>query len=607
MSNYHLFKHHHHHFHHNKDGDVIDEDDDEIGLSVVSTMKTNPASRSTLTARATFLKNQESVEEKAKLHDEAEKYVPEKSHFVIGDVYKLEHTFAVYDYDHDGVVGQVALRALLRRLHVNWSAKQFVRVTSGALGATLPDYDVDDFVTLLASTSAQMVQTKLEKKEGQPGRRVSNHHAKILYSHFSVIWGLPSTQILHIQRIFFEQEMKTAIEVHSRNQNLLNSRSSMSRPRPEEHEKSTVPRSSIRGILGEMGINYARVEASGMSESFDINGQNPGMSASVDFDELLGIVAHVVHLYGYVGDGNEDDPLTNLSEDAVLDARRAFFGLAIDPSTAKAPAKHCLVALRQLKLVKTDMELDKCLRLSGTMPQYRSGWLSWPSFVRLLAQLNQQKMKDERLLRGKNTEVFANLAPKSTKPAEVSDIVKLRAELSGFINDQNDFENYMERLNHTYKVLQNESSTLVPARPPEPEEAPISKKDQRSATSALFFSKTGSLTGKSGSFRGKSGSFGPGGRSNSFSKIGRSNSFGMNRKKSKGSFESDASDWAADGGGSFDNGSPLKKNMSGGSFNGNIKDFDDELSPKKNSKPGGGMFREDSVQSVDAFDWDDDL
>jgi Ca2+-binding EF-hand superfamily protein len=617
---------HHHHHHHHKNKDGVEDESDAVNLEVVSEIKTKPASRSTLTARASFIKNQASYEEKAKQkakhHDEDVKPQGiQKSHFVISDVSKLEHAFSVYDYDKDGVVGQVALRALLRRLHVNWSAKQFVRVTTGALGATLPDYDVDDFVTLLASTSAVMVHSKLEKKEGQPGRRVSNHHAKILYSHFSVIWNLPTPQLLLIQRLFLEEELNAAVQIDVRNKmhasNPSSRRPSASRSRPEIHERATVPRSSIRSILNKLGINYARVEASGMSESFDINGQGSD-GANVDFDELLGIVAHVVHLYGYVGDGRNDDPLTNLSDDAVRDAHTAFFGLAIDPNTGKAPAKHCLVALRQLKLVKTDMELDKCLRLSGTMPQYRSGWLSWPSFIRLLAQLNHQKLKDERLLKSKQVEVFANLKPSSSKPpAEVSDINKLRAELSKFVHEQTEFENYMERLNHTYKILQNESSTLVPARPPEPEEAPISKKDQHKATSALFFksktgtgsfhAKSGSSAGKSGSFTGKSGSFT--GKSGSFSRksgsFNRSNSFGLSRKESKGSFESDASDWAMDGGG-FLASKPSSNTLK--SPNSDL-DFKDSSSMNKPKKPGvGGLFRDDSINSVnseDVFQWDD--
>jgi hypothetical protein len=115
----------------------------------------------------------------------------------------------VYDYDQDGVLGQVAFRALLRRLQVNWSAKQFVRVTRGALsgffgnrsdnsssindnagGGVWPDFDVDDFIALLAVTSAHMVDSRAAKKSGQAGRRVANHHAKILYSHFAVVWDV---------------------------------------------------------------------------------------------------------------------------------------------------------------------------------------------------------------------------------------------------------------------------------------------------------------------------------------------------------------------------------------------------------------------------------
>jgi hypothetical protein len=240
--------------------------------------------------------------------------------FAVAEVEKLEHAFGCYDYDRDGVLGQLALRALLRRLHVNWSAKQFVRVTRGALGYTAPDYDVDDFVSLLALTSAHMVDTKEAKKEGQAGRRVANHHAKILYSHFAVVWTLPPQQLALIQNTFLAAEERASGGGGGRHSAL-------------------VPRATVRGILATLGVNFARVEASGLSEAFDVRetttdpsppepaggGGGPNSrSRFMDFDELLGVVAHLVHLYGFVGNG-VDDPLSHLGDGAVGDARRTFF------------------------------------------------------------------------------------------------------------------------------------------------------------------------------------------------------------------------------------------------------------------------------------------
>jgi len=413
------------------------------------------------------------------------------SNFLVADVFKLEHAFGIYDYDRDSVLDQGSLRALLRRLHVNWSAKQFVRVTRGALGTTMADYDVDDFVCLLALTSAHMVETKAAKKEGQAGRRVANHHAKILYSHFSVVWNLPPLQLQLIQRTFLAEEAAAR----------------------GGGEEPLVPRTRVRGILATLGVNFARVEASGLSETFDLAEGGRG----VDFDELLGLVAHLVHTYGFIGDG-VDDALTSLGDGAVADARRIFNNQASDPGTNKSPAKACLLSLRQMGLVSTDMELDRALRLSGTMPQYRAGWLSWPAFVRLLAQLNHQKAKDDKLRRAareaeegrkqrKAPEVALLVAPGSRR-AHDGDMAGLRSELEGFVEEHSRFEDYMERLNHTYKILQKESSRVVPARPPEPDEGPLSKKEQRSRVSAKSFhgkAKGGSsLNRGSGSFRNSS-------------------------------------------------------------------------------------------------------
>ena len=266
--------------------------------------------------------------------------------FAVAEVEKLEHAFGCYDYDQDGILDQTALRALLRRLHVNWSAKQFVRVTRGALGQTAPDYDIDDFVGLLALTSAHMVDTKEAKKEGQTGRRVANHHAKILYSHFAVVWNLPPHQLALVQRAFLDAD-----------QQYLGSSSSHSSQRRggggyRNGGRALVPRSTVRGILATLGVNFARVEASGLSEAFDVNGAGGGASSAsyqqgsgndndtsarsgfMDFDELLGAIAHLVHLYGFVGNG-VDDPLSYLSDGAVADARRTFHNQVSHDYTGK--------------------------------------------------------------------------------------------------------------------------------------------------------------------------------------------------------------------------------------------------------------------------------
>ena len=66
-----------------------------------------------------------------------------------------------------------------------------------------------------------------------------------------------------------------------------------------------------------------------------------------------------------------DDPLSTLRDQEVVNLREVFFALAIDPSTLKAETKHCVTALRQLKLVKSEIELERVLRISGMLPQYR--------------------------------------------------------------------------------------------------------------------------------------------------------------------------------------------------------------------------------------------
>ena len=165
--------------------------------------------------------------------------------------------------------------------------------------------------------------------------------------------------------------------------------------------KNVIPRSRARAILSALGINYARIEASGLSLKFNIsantsNDDDSGDPEShedhmFDFDELLGIIADVVHTFGaslvavatttqYSGDGSNDDsraeattddPLSTLRDQEVVNLREVFFALAIDPSTLKAETKHCVTALRQLKLVKSEIELERVLRISGMLPQYR--------------------------------------------------------------------------------------------------------------------------------------------------------------------------------------------------------------------------------------------
>jgi len=588
--------------------------------------------------------------------------------FAVAEVEKLEHAFGCYDYDQDGILDQTALRALLRRLHVNWSAKQFVRVTRGALGQTAPDYDIDDFVGLLALTSAHMVDTKEAKKEGQTGRRVANHHAKILYSHFAVVWNLPPHQLALIQRAFCDAD-----EQNLGNQPPRGLRGNRTGGR------ALVPRSTVRGILATLGVNFARVEASGLSEAFDVNGGSSGNGSSstsyhtdssngngnngdnarsgfMDFDELLGAIAHLVHLYGFVGNG-VDDPLSYLTDGAVADARRIFFNQvsasaweerikshwpvttrllvivvhapffcslaysgyevsfsriettslfylllyspldvcvhqAMDPSSKKVAAKHCLLSLRQMGLVATDLELDRALRLSGVLPQYRNGWLGWPAFVRLIAQLNYQRLKDEKLHSaahrasssssqfnnddaGSNeatkkklpvVEVMASLVGASVraKSAADSDIEKLRGDLSSYVQDHHKFEHYMDRLNHTYKVLQAESSQVVPARPAEPDHAPLDKKTQRKLVSAVKVKANN--TNRSSSFANASGSFG--------------------RRRGSGSF----------GGGSRDSGSLASRGGSRegsreGSRAGSEVGEDDGFSPITKHAPGANVSR----------------
>ena len=129
----------------------------------------------------------------------------------------------------------------------------------------------------------------------------------------------------------------------------------------------------------------------------------------MDFDELLGIIAYIVHVQsrplamtsssgdGTAASGTLEDALSFMGDDLAVRARASFFGLAIDPSSGKAETKHCVVALRQLRLVRSDIELDKALRTSGTFPQYRSNWLGWPSFLRLAAELNFALAASDRL------------------------------------------------------------------------------------------------------------------------------------------------------------------------------------------------------------------
>jgi hypothetical protein len=515
------------------------------------------------------------------------------SNFAVGEVFKLEHAFGVYDYDRDGVLDQVSLRALLRRLHVNWSAKQFVRVTRGALGACWPDFDMDDFVDLLTGTSAHMVESKQEKKSGQSGRRVANHHAKILYSHFSVVWDLPTPQLSLIQKAFLDEEQAAAAtSYYDSNSNSGGGGSSSSSGSVGLGEggnlalRTLVPRTRVRQVLSVLGVNSARVEASGLAETFEGSnnssvvsssnshtssgaggaGGGPSSSSSsssmVDFDELLGLVAHVVHLYGFIGNGKVDDPLTVLDDSLVEGARNSFFNLAIDPQTSKATSPHCLLTLRQLKLVTTDMDLDRALRLSGTMPQYRSGWMGWPAFLRLTAQLNHSKLKDQKLLQAAATaSASASLQGQlgtpsmlGSKASHVSDIDKLRGELAGFVDDHDKFENYMDRLNKTYRILQTESSKVVPARPPEPEGAPLSKAEQRKVTSAGSFiqrSKTGSFGGSFKEGEKGGGSF-LAGRSGSFLRS-KSGLGSFTSRSQSGSFDRSSSGlWGSGGGGGGD-------------------------------------------------------
>ena len=57
-------------------------------------------------------------------------------YFSLMEINQLEKVFMIYDYDHDNVLDQSTLRQLLRRLHINWTDTQFVRVTQNALGGT---------------------------------------------------------------------------------------------------------------------------------------------------------------------------------------------------------------------------------------------------------------------------------------------------------------------------------------------------------------------------------------------------------------------------------------------------------------------------------------
>ena len=121
----------------------------------------------------------------------------------------------MYDYDHDGVLSQLALRALLRRLQVNWSVKQFVRLARSAVcggrnSGVWPDFDLDDFVELLTATSDQDMASVEEAGVSKVGVSVANHHARILYGPFSVVWNLHPAQITLIQRTFFEELLSHA-------------------------------------------------------------------------------------------------------------------------------------------------------------------------------------------------------------------------------------------------------------------------------------------------------------------------------------------------------------------------------------------------------------
>ncbi len=130
---------------------------------------------------------------------------------------------------------------------MNWSGKQFARVTHGALGGTWPDYDVDDFVWLLSATSAHMVETKEAKKEGQAGRRVANHHAKILYGHFQAVWALPAHQLAAVARAFFAEERRFQAQAQPGG--------------PGEAKwgaAAKVPRPRARAVLAALGVNAAR-------------------------------------------------------------------------------------------------------------------------------------------------------------------------------------------------------------------------------------------------------------------------------------------------------------------------------------------------------------
>ena len=294
-----------------------------------------------------------------------------------------------------------------------------------------------------------------------------------------------------------------------------------------------VPRRRARMILSALGINFARVEASGLSSKFNIKGgggsfdvegnyypdndndddedddhddddddNGHGASGSggqrsgdddkfVDFDELLGIIAYIVHMYGpglvamtsSSGDGTAasgtlEDALSFMGDDLAVRARASFFGLAIDPSSGKAETKHCVVALRQLRLVRSDIELDKALRTSGTFPQYRSNWLGWPSFLRLAAELNFALAASDRLrsaaaaaasqppplyLMAPSSPPSAGRKGKVGKGASgggrggmamatTSDIDVMRKELQGFVDDHHRFDKYMQQLNRTYRV-----------------------------------------------------------------------------------------------------------------------------------------------------------
>jgi len=268
---------------------------------------------------------------------------------------------------------------------------------------------------------------------------------------------------------------------------------------------------------------------------------------------------------------------------------------AMDPSSKKVAAKHCLLSLRQMGLVTTDLELDRALRLSGVLPQYRNGWLGWPAFVRLIAQLNYQRVKDEKLhsaahrasSRNYNeasssdgakkklpvVEVMASLVGASVraKSAADSDIEKLRVDLSSYVQDHHKFEHYMDRLNHTYKVLQAESSQVMPARPAEPEHAPLDKKTQRKLVSAVKVkssNRSSSFANVSGSFgrRRGSGSFGGGSRdSGSLASRGsRESSREGSREGSEMGPRSPSMDGAEMmGGGENDGFSPMNKRSQG--------------------------------------------